>query len=48
MLVFVGPQKTSEKLERVGEIAGDCDRLGMPLMAIMYPEGLRITSMFIR
>jgi len=39
MHVYVGPQKTSEMLKGLGKIAGDCDRLGMPLMAIMYPEG---------
>lgn len=39
MHVFVGPKRTSEMLQGLGKVAETCDRLGMPLMAIMYPEG---------
>jgi fructose-bisphosphate aldolase / 2-amino-3,7-dideoxy-D-threo-hept-6-ulosonate synthase len=37
--VFVGPQRTSDMLKGIAQVAIDCDRLGMPLLAIMYPWG---------
>jgi fructose-bisphosphate aldolase / 2-amino-3,7-dideoxy-D-threo-hept-6-ulosonate synthase len=37
--VFVGPKKTSEMMKGLAQVARDCDKLGMPLMAIMYPIG---------
>lgn len=37
--VLIGPQRTSEMLKGLAEIAIECDRLGMPLLAIMYPWG---------
>jgi DhnA family fructose-bisphosphate aldolase class Ia len=37
--VFVGPQKTSDMLKGISQVAIECDRLGMPLLAIMYPWG---------
>lgn len=39
MHVLVGPKRTSEMLQGLGKVAEACDRLGMPLLAIMYPEG---------
>jgi len=39
MHVLVGPEKTSEMLKGLTKVAEDCDNLGMPLMAIMYPSG---------
>jgi len=39
MHVLVGPKKTSDMLKGLAKIAIDCDHMGMPLMAIMYPSG---------
>lgn len=39
MHVYMGPQKTSDMLKGLARTAESCDRLGMPLLAIMYPEG---------
>lgn len=41
MHVLVGPEKTSDMLKGLAKIAEDCDNLGMPLMAIMYPRGFK-------
>jgi len=37
--IFVGPKKTSKMMEGLAAIARDCDKWGMPLLAIMYPCG---------
>jgi fructose-bisphosphate aldolase / 2-amino-3,7-dideoxy-D-threo-hept-6-ulosonate synthase len=37
--VLIGPKKTSEMMKGLAQVAKDCDALGMPLMAIMYPIG---------
>lgn len=39
MHVLLGPEKTSDMLKGLAKVAKDCDRFGMPLLAIMYPEG---------
>ena len=39
MHVLVGAEKTSDMLRGLAKVAEDCDNLGMPLMAIMYPSG---------
>lgn len=39
MHVMVGATKTSDMLKGMAKVAEDCDNLGMPLMAIMYPTG---------
>ncbi len=39
MHVMVGAEKTSDMLKGLAKVAEDCDNLGMPLMAIMYPSG---------
>lgn len=39
MHVLVGPQKTSEMLKNLAKASVKCDALGVPLLAIMYPEG---------
>ena len=39
MHVLLGPQKTSDMLKGLSRVAIECDRLGMPLLAIMYPAG---------
>ncbi len=41
MHVLVGPENTSDMLKGLAKIAEDCDNLGMPLMAIMYPRGFK-------
>jgi len=37
--ILVGPEKTSEMMKGLASVARECDRLGMPLLAIMYPAG---------
>lgn len=37
--IFVGPKKTNEMMKGMADIARECDRLGMPLLAIVYPNG---------
>lgn len=44
MHVLLGPEKTSDMLKGLAKIAQDCDRFGMPLLAIMYPEGYENNS----
>lgn len=37
--ILVGPEKTTDMMKGLAQIARDCDDLGMPLLAIMYPWG---------
>jgi DhnA family fructose-bisphosphate aldolase class Ia len=39
MHTLVGPEKTSDMLKGLAMISESCDKFGMPLLAIMYPEG---------
>jgi len=39
MHVLIGPEYTTEMTASLASAAIRCDELGMPLMAIMYPEG---------
>jgi fructose-bisphosphate aldolase / 2-amino-3,7-dideoxy-D-threo-hept-6-ulosonate synthase len=39
MHVLIGPEYTTEMTKYLASTAIRCDELGMPLMAIMYPEG---------
>lgn len=39
MHVLVGPEKTSDMLKGLAKVSEACDRFGMPLLAIMYPDG---------
>lgn len=39
MHVMLGPEKTSDMLKGLAKMVRDCDRYGMPLLAIMYPAG---------
>lgn len=39
MHAMIGAAKTSDMLKGLAKVAEDCDNLGMPLMAIMYPTG---------
>lgn len=40
--VNVGSPEESRMVEDMGRIAGDCERLGVPLLAMMYPRGHEI------
>jgi fructose-bisphosphate aldolase/2-amino-3,7-dideoxy-D-threo-hept-6-ulosonate synthase len=40
--VNVGAQREAEMLAELGRVADDCDKYGMPLLAMMYPRGLKI------
>ncbi|HVL48050.1 MAG TPA: 2-amino-3,7-dideoxy-D-threo-hept-6-ulosonate synthase [Candidatus Thermoplasmatota archaeon] len=37
--VNVGDERESDMLEDFGRVSADCERLGMPLLAMMYPRG---------
>jgi predicted phospho-2-dehydro-3-deoxyheptonate aldolase len=37
--VLIGPEKTSLMLKELGAVSRKCDEYGMPLLAIMYPQG---------
>jgi predicted phospho-2-dehydro-3-deoxyheptonate aldolase len=40
--VNVGADKEDRMLEKLGRVADDCDKYGMPLLAMMYPRGPKI------
>ncbi len=40
--VNVGAPEESRMIEDLGRVATECDRLGMPLLAMMYPRGKEI------
>jgi len=40
--VNVGAQREAEMLAELGRVADDCDKYGMPLLAMMYPRGVKI------
>ena len=40
--VNVGAKEESRMIEDLGRLATDCDRLGVPLLAMMYPRGHEI------
>lgn len=42
--VNVGSPEESRMVEDMGRIATECDRLGMPLLAMMYPRGHEIRN----
>jgi len=42
--VNVGAQQESRMLENLGEVADDCDKYGVPLLAMMYPRGPKIKN----
>jgi len=42
--VNVGSEKEPEMLSQLGMISETCDEWGMPLIAMMYPRGKKITS----
>jgi class I fructose-bisphosphate aldolase len=42
--VNVGSEGEERMLAELGDLARDCDRLGVPLLAMMYPRGPKIQS----
>ena len=42
--VNVGAQDEDKMLVKLGRVADECDLLGMPLLAMMYPRGPKITN----
>ena len=42
--VNVGAQDEDKMLAKLGRVADECDVLGMPLLAMMYPRGPKITN----
>lgn len=42
--INVGAETEPEMLTEMGEIAGECDAYGIPLLAMMYPRGPKIQS----
>ncbi|MEM2896528.1 MAG: class I fructose-bisphosphate aldolase family protein, partial [Candidatus Bathyarchaeia archaeon] len=42
--VNVGSDYENEMLMKLGKISDECDRFGMPLLAMMYPRGAKIQS----
>jgi len=40
--VNVGAEQEDKMLVKLGMVADDCDRYGMPLLAMMYPRGQKI------
>jgi len=42
--VNVGAQQEDKMLAKLGRVADDCDRYGVPLLAMMYPRGPKIPN----
>ena len=42
--VNVGAPEESRMVEDLGRLSGECDRLGLPLLAMMYPRGHEIRN----
>jgi fructose-bisphosphate aldolase/2-amino-3,7-dideoxy-D-threo-hept-6-ulosonate synthase len=42
--INVGADNESDMLMTLGAVSGDCIRLGMPLVAMMYPRGKKVKS----
>jgi len=42
--VNVGAEQEDKMLAKLGRVADDCDRYGMPLLAMMYPRGPKIKN----
>ena len=42
--INVGAEQEDKMLAKLGRIADDCDRYGMPLLAMMYPRGPKIQN----
>jgi fructose-bisphosphate aldolase/2-amino-3,7-dideoxy-D-threo-hept-6-ulosonate synthase len=42
--INVGAEDEAEMLQDLGRVARQCDEWGMPLLAMMYPRGTKVTS----
>ena len=42
--INVGAEQEDEMLTELGEVADDCDQIGVPLLAMMYPRGPKIQN----
>ena len=42
--VNVGAEQEARMLTKLGRVADDCDRYGVPLLAMMYPRGKKIQN----
>ncbi|MDN5309153.1 MAG: fructose-bisphosphate aldolase / 2-amino-3,7-dideoxy-D-threo-hept-6-ulosonate synthase [Methanolobus sp.] len=42
--INVGAEDEAEMLQDLGRVARQCDEWGMPLLAMMYPRGAKVTS----
>ncbi|UCE15633.1 MAG: class I fructose-bisphosphate aldolase family protein [Candidatus Bathyarchaeota archaeon] len=42
--INVGAEQEDKMLMKLGKVADDCDRYGMPLLAMMYPRGPKIKN----
>jgi fructose-bisphosphate aldolase / 2-amino-3,7-dideoxy-D-threo-hept-6-ulosonate synthase len=42
--VNVGAQDEDKMLAKLGKVGDECERFGMPLLAMMYPRGPKITN----
>ncbi len=42
--INVGSETESEQLKVLGEVAKQCDHWGIPLLAMMYPRGKKVTN----
>jgi fructose-bisphosphate aldolase/2-amino-3,7-dideoxy-D-threo-hept-6-ulosonate synthase len=42
--VNIGAEQEDKMLEKLGRVADDCDRYGIPLLAMMYPRGPKIQN----
>ncbi|AFV23654.1 putative phospho-2-dehydro-3-deoxyheptonate aldolase [Methanolobus psychrophilus R15] len=42
--INVGAEDEAEMLQDLGKVARQCDEWGMPLLAMMYPRGAKVTS----
>jgi len=44
MHINIGSETEADQLEQLGTISRDCTDWGMPLLAMMYPRGKKITN----
>src|SRR6266704_1025570 len=44
--VHIGGEDDAQMIEDLGATAGACDRLGFPLLAMMYPRGPKVRNPF--
>jgi fructose-bisphosphate aldolase/2-amino-3,7-dideoxy-D-threo-hept-6-ulosonate synthase len=44
MHINVGSETEADQLKQLGEMSRDCEEWGMPLLAMMYPRGKKVTN----